>query len=311
MRIYSADDVHAALPFPRLIDALAAAFAANQEEAPVRAAFEVGLPGAPAHLLTMPAWRRGEAIGVKLVNVFPGNAARGMGSVSSLYVLFDGETGAPRGIIDGEALTNRRTAAASALASRYLSRPDSATLALVGTGHLAPHLAAAHAAVRPITRILVWGRTLDKAQATAARLQAQGLNAEAAPDLAAAVGAADIVSAATTSTVPLVLGADVKAGTHVDLVGAFTPAMRESDADLVAKAEVYVDTRAGTLAEAGDLLQPIAAGAWSKDRLRGELHDLCAGTVAGRTNADAITLFKSVGAALEDLVAARLVAGDA
>lgn len=308
MRIYSADDVHAALPFPKLIDALAAAFAANQEEAPVRAAFEVGLPGAPAHLLTMPAWRRGEAIGVKLVNVFPGNAARGMGSVSSLYVLFDGETGAPRGIIDGEALTNRRTAAASALASRFLSRPESTTLALVGTGHLAPHLAAAHAAVRPISRILVWGRSLEKAQASAARLTAQGLNAEAAPDLAAAVGAADIVSAATTSTVPLVLGADVKPGTHVDLVGAFTRTMRESDAALVAKAEVYVDTRAGTMAEAGDLLQPIAAGLWSKDLLRGELHDLCADKVRGRTDPGAITLFKSVGAALEDLVAARLVA---
>ncbi len=128
------------------------------------------------------------------------------------------------------------------------------------------------------------------------------------PILAAAVGAADIVSAATTSTVPLVLGADVKPGTHVDLVGAFTPAMRESDDALVAKAQVYVDTRAGTLAEAGDLLQPIAAGRWSKDLLRGELHELCAGTVLGRTDADAITLFKSVGAALEDLVAARLVA---
>lgn len=311
MRIHAADDVHRALAFPRLIEALAGAFAAGTVEAPVRAAYEVGQPGAPAHLLTMPAWQRGEAIGVKMVNVFPANAQRGLGAVSSLYVLFNGQTGAPEAIIDGEALTNRRTAAASALAARFLARPDSATLVLVGTGHLAPYLAAAHASVRPIRRVLVWGRSGAKAEAAAAGLRAQGLAAEAVFDLPAAVREADIVSAATTSTVPLVLGADVRPGTHVDLVGAFTPAMRESDDALVAKAQVYVDTAAGTLAEAGDLLQPIAAGAWSPERLRGDLHDLCAGRVSGRQDAAAVTLFKSVGAALEDLVAARLVAGHA
>lgn len=308
IEVYGAERVHAALPYDRLVAALARAFAAGREESPIRQAYEVGTPGAVAHLLTMPAWRRGEAIGVKLVNVFPGNAARGLGAVSALYALFDGATGLPRAVLDGEALTNRRTAAASALASTHLSRPDSRVLTVVGTGHLAPHLAAAHAAVRPIERVLVWGRSPERAAKTAAGLAAQGLRAEPAADLSAAVAEADIVTAATTSTVPLVLGRDVRPGTHVDLVGAFTPAMRESDDALVAGAAVYVDTLAGALAEAGDLLQPIRAGAFSADRVLGDLHGLCSGAVAGRRSADQVTLFKSVGAALEDLVAAELVA---
>lgn len=308
IEVYGAERVHAALSYDRLVAALGRAFAAAREESPVRQVYEVGTPGVAAHLLTMPAWRRGEAIGVKLVNVFPGNAARGLGAVSALYALFDGATGLPRAVLDGEALTNRRTAAASALASTHLSRADSRVLTVVGTGHLAPHLAAAHAAVRPIERVLVWGRSPERAAKTAADLAAQGLRAEPAADLSAAVAEADIVTAATTSTVPLVLGRDVRPGTHVDLVGAFTPAMRESDDALVAAAAVYVDTLAGALAEAGDLLQPIGAGAFAADRVLGDLHGLCSGAVAGRRSADQVTLFKSVGAALEDLVAAELVA---
>ena len=301
------DAVHAALDHPCLIAALRAAFAADDVEAPTRTAHEVGTPAAPGRLLLMPAWRRGEAVGVKLVNVFPGNAGRGQGAVSAVYVLFDGVTGAPRALIDGEALTNRRTAAASALASTYLSRPDSGVLALVGTGQLSPALAQAHAAVRPIRRLLVWGRSAAKAEALAAQLRAEGLAAEPAPDLAAAVAAADIVSCATTSTEPLVLGRHVRPGTHVDLVGAFKPTMRESDDALIRAARVYVDTYAGALAEAGDLTQPIAAGLWSRDRIAGDLHELCSGARAGRTRPDEITVFKSVGASLEDLVAAALV----
>ncbi|MGH1573842.1 ornithine cyclodeaminase family protein [Methylobacterium sp. P31] len=301
--------VEAALAYPRLIAALREAFAAADVEAPVRTAYDVGTPDAPGRLLTMPAWRRGAALGVKLVNVFPGNAQRGQGAVSAVYVLFDGITGAPRALIDGEALTNRRTAAASALASTYLSRPDSTVLTLVGTGHLAPALARAHTAVRPIRRVLVWGRSADKAEALASRLTGEGLSAEPVTDLADAVAQADIVACATTSTVPLVLGRDVRPGTHIDLVGAFTPTMRESDDALIGASRVYVDAYAGALKEAGDLTQPIAAGLWSQDRIAGDLHELCSGAKAGRTEAGQITLFKSVGVSLEDLVAASLVVG--
>ncbi|MFG1397689.1 bifunctional Delta(1)-pyrroline-2-carboxylate/Delta(1)-piperideine-2-carboxylate reductase [Roseixanthobacter pseudopolyaromaticivorans] len=306
-KVFSAAQIHAALDYPSLVDALRDAFAAQKVEAPVRQAFEVGTEGASAHLLTMPAWERGVAMGVKMVTVVPGNSARGLGAVNSIYTLFDGETGAPRAILDGDALTNRRTAAASALASSYLSRPESRTLLLVGTGHLAGYLAAAHVAVRPIARILVWGRAPEKARCVADRLKGQGLDAHTVSDLKGALAQADIVSCATTSTQAIVLGADVRPGTHVDLVGAFTPAMRESDDALIAASAVYVDTRAGALAEAGDLRLAMASGAWSAERLKGDLSDLCTGRVPGRTGGDEITLFKSVGAALEDLTAARLV----
>lgn len=306
-RFYSTKDIEAALDYPRLVAALRAAFAAYDEPMPVRNAFEVGTPEAPGHLLTMPAWERGKAIGTKLVTVFPANAALGLGAVASLYVLFDGANGQPRAILEGDALTNRRTAAASALAASYLAREDARTLLLVGTGHVCAHLAEAHRAVRPIERILVWGRTPERAETLVARLRESGVEAEVVSDLSDAVGRADIVSCATTSTVPLVMGADVKPGTHVDLVGAFAPHMRESDDALVQMASVFVDTRAGALAEAGDLLQPIKAGHWSADRILADLHDLVTGKHPGRRTADEITLFKSVGAAIEDLAAARLV----
>jgi ornithine cyclodeaminase/alanine dehydrogenase-like protein (mu-crystallin family) len=308
LRHYTAAEVEAGLDYPRLIDALDDAFRRGGEPMPVRRAYEVGAEDAPGHLLTMPAWERGRRLGVKLVSVFPRNAERGLGAVSSLYVLFDGRTGVPRALIDGEALTNRRTAAASALASRYLSRPDSRTLLLVGTGHVAAHLPQAHRAVRPIERVLVWGRSPERARDLAAGLSQRGFDATPVADLPAAMAQADIVSCATTSRAPIVLGRDLTPGTHLDLVGAFTAAMRETDDEAVRRARVYVDTRAGALAEAGDLLQPAAGGAWSTDAIVGDLHDLASGARPGRGGAEEITLFKSVGAAIEDLVAAGLLA---
>lgn len=307
LRNFSGDDVHAALDYASLIEALREAFRQGGEAMPVRQAYDVGFGGAAAHLLTMPAWQRGKTLGVKLVTVFPQNATRGLGAVSSLYVLFDGETGVPRALIDGEALTNRRTAAASALASTYLSRPDSSTLLMVGNGHLAHHLPQAHAAVRPIDKVLVWGRNGERAAALVQKLIAKGLAATAVSDLDAAVAQADIISCATTSTEALVKGRLLRPGTHVDLVGAFTPQMRECDDDTVRRANVFVDTRAGALKEAGDILQPMAAGLFTADGIRGDLHDLTSSAVVGRGNNDEITLFKSVGAAIEDLAAASLL----
>ncbi len=307
LRNFTAGDVHAALDYTSLIEALRVAFRNGGEAMPVRQAYDVGFGGAPAHLLTMPAWQRGKSLGVKLVTVFPQNATRGLGAVSSLYVLFDGETGVPRAMIDGEALTNRRTAAASALASTYLSRPDSSTLLMVGTGHLAHHLPEAHAAVRPIEQVLVWGRNGERAAALVKKLVAKGLAATSVSDLDAAVGRADIVSCATTSTEALVKGRLLRPGSHVDLVGAFTPQMRECDDDTMRRANVFVDTRAGALKEAGDILQPIATGAITADAIRGDLHDLASGAVVRRGDDSEITLFKSVGAAIEDLTAASLL----
>lgn len=296
--------VHAALPWPALVDALAAAFALGAE-APLRSSHAVTPAG--DRLLVMPAWRGGGDLGVKIVTVFPGNAARGLASVSALYLLLDGATGHPRAIVDGEALTLRRTAAASALASRLLSRADAATLVVVGTGALAPYMAQAHCAVRPIDKVLVWGRNGARASSVAGELRDRGLAAAPAHDLEAAVRIADVVTCATTSREPLIHGAWVRPGTHVDLVGAFTPEMRECDDELVAASFVYVDTYAGALAEGGDLVQPLAAGRIARSHVRAELAELVRGERPGRRDAAAITLFKSVGTALEDLAAAALV----
>jgi ornithine cyclodeaminase len=299
----SADEVHAALEWRALVDSLREAFRIGADT-PVRSSYPVTSNG--DRLLLMPAWDGG-SIGIKIVTVFPGNRARGLASVAALYLLLDGGTGHPLALIDGEALTLRRTAAASALASTYLARPDSTCLLVVGTGALAPYMAAAHCAVRRIERVLVWGRSGEHARAATARFVRDGLPAEPCADLVAGLAVADIVTCATTAREPIVRGASVRPGTHVDLVGAFTPEMRESDDELIARAEVFVDTFAGALKEAGDLVPLIAAGVIPREHARAELADLVTGRHAGRGSGAAITLFKSVGTALEDLCAARLV----
>lgn len=307
-RLLDAAALAALLDDPALIGALEDAFRRGLR-APVRHHHAVPRPGRePADLLIMPCWDPGAFTGVKLVHVCPGNEALGLPTVQGLYVLFHGPTGTPRAVLDGTELTLRRTAAASALASRFLSRPDSATLAMFGAGALAPHLIRAHAAVRPIRRVLLWNRTRGRAEALARTLRRQGRFPEVrvVEERGEALAEADIVSCATRSTEPLVEGRHVRPGTHVDLVGAYRPDLREGDVELFAKAELYVDTREGALAEAGDLLAAIAAGALRAEDIRGDLYDLCAGRVKGRTDPDAVTVFKSVGSAVEDLAAAVL-----
>jgi ornithine cyclodeaminase len=306
LRFYSADEVHAALDWKRLVDALAAAFAAGAQ-VPLRHAHRLG---ETETLLLMPAWRevRG-GLGVKIVTVMPGNAARGAATVNALYVLLDRASGEPRAVIDGEALTLRRTAAASALAARHLARDDSTNLLVVGTGKLAPFMARAHCALRPqLVRVRVWGRRAEAAQTLAQVLRDEGLPAEAATDLQAAVRDADIVTCATTAAAPIVHGAWLAPGTHLDLVGGFTRAMREADDAAVARARIFVDTYAGALAEAGDLVSPLERGVIARARIEAELAELVRGEKPGRHSADEITLFKSVGTALEDLAAAELIA---
>jgi ornithine cyclodeaminase/alanine dehydrogenase-like protein (mu-crystallin family) len=300
--------VSAALPYPALISALRQAFC-DDIQAPTRHVHTVSKEDRTV-LLLMPTWHPESSMGVKLVTVSPSNPARQLPTVHSVFILFDTRTGVPVAMIDGEELTLRRTAAASALASTYLSRSDSATLLVVGTGKLAPYMAAAHCAARPIRNIRVWGRSPEKAEHTARQISAcdlpQHVSVQAAGDLEAAVRSADIVSCATTSTVPIVLGQWVRSGTHIDLVGGFKPDMREVDDALIKSAAVFVDTKSGTLAEAGDLLQAIESGAFSPDAIAAELADLSSGRHNGRNSPEQITLFKSVGTGIEDLCAANL-----
>jgi ornithine cyclodeaminase/alanine dehydrogenase-like protein (mu-crystallin family) len=294
--------IEAATPWPRLIEALKAAFA-SPHRAPDRHIHEIEVPGAPpATALLMPAWIEGEVYGVKLANIFPGNGALGLPAVSSMYVLFDGQTGQLKATMDGGALTLRRTAATSALASTYLSRPDSRRLLMVGTGRMAPMLIAAHRAVRPIETVFVWGR--DRARTATLARQVGG---EAVAELRSILGEADIVSAATLSRAPLIEGAYLNPGAHLDLVGAYAPSMRETDGEAIARSRVFIDTPGGARAEAGDLIQAIAEGQFDWDQVAGDLAGLVMGRDQGRQGAEEITLFKSVGAAIEDLAAARLV----
>jgi ornithine cyclodeaminase len=301
-----AQQVAHALPWAQLIDALRRALLTGDTTSPPRLQYDMQHmnAGVPT-LLLMPAWSPTLGVGSKLVTVYPNNARVGLPSVQGLYVLMEPNTGRPQAVLDGGELTARRTAAASALASRYLSRADSHCLVMVGTGRLSQHLPAAHAQLRPIDRVWVWGRSHPRAEQAAQGLRAQGMNAEAAPSLEEAVEQADIVSCATLSHEPLVRGDWLRPGTHVDLVGAYTPAMRETDARVFERAHaVWCDTREGALREAGDILQAIEAGAFDADRLAGDLAALCRAESARRP--EDITVFKSVGMAVEDLAAANL-----
>jgi ornithine cyclodeaminase len=308
MRLIGPSEVHATLDYEQLIEALRQMFRTGCT-VPVRHHHTVPVGGGreDATLLLMPAWQDGKNIGVKLVTVFPSNGEVGLPAVMGAYLLLDGETGNPRAMIDGPALTIRRTAAASALAASYLARPDAERLLMVGTGALAPHLIEAHARVRPICNVLVWGRDLEKAEKLAHRLNRRNLKVAATDDLAGAVRGAHVISCATLSKEPLIKGEWLPLGVHLDLVGGFTPEMREADDDCISRARIFVDTREGATKEAGDIVQPLANGRLSLDDIAGDLFELTRGSRAGRRYYDQITLFKSVGTALEDLAGAKLL----
>jgi alanine dehydrogenase len=313
MRVIGGDEIHLLLNFSSLIDALRAMFR-GRCEVPARHHHRIApatADGTPGTLLIMPAWQAGRSLGIKIVTVFPDNARLpdtvlgALPTVHGTYLLLDATTGMPVALLDGTALTLRRTAAASALAADFLARPDSAVHLMVGTGALAPHLVAAHRAVRPIRETRIWGRDPQKATALAAQLAASGIAAAPVSGLEAAVAAADIITCATLAQRPLIHGAWLRPGTHLDLVGGYTPEMREADDAVIARATIYIDTEAA-LREAGDIVQPLRSGHLARERIVGDLFDLSRGICPGRREASEITLFKSVGSALEDLAAAQL-----
>jgi ornithine cyclodeaminase len=302
MRVISAQEIAGALAWPALIERIATTFRQGVE-APPRHHHAMHRPDGEATMLIMPAWETAGYIGMKMVNVFPQNASAGLPAISGLYILCEGQHGTPLACLDGSALTSWRTAAASALAARELARQDASSLLVVGTGKLAPMLIEAHATVRPIQKVRIWGRNPEKSAALADRFQDR-FDCEAVTNLESAVQATDIISCATLSTEPLIRGEWLQPGSHLDLIGAFRPTMRETDGQCLARSEVFVDTYAGALSEAGDLLQAMNEGAFSKAGVRAELAELLQGSRPGRTSDNAITLFKSVGASLEDLAAA-------
>ena len=306
MQVFSAAATRQALTFERLIPALRAMFAAGCS-VPPRQVLEIAAPGGGRLTsLIMPAWQEGRCFGVKTINIAPGNAARGLPGLHASYILYDANTGVPLALIDGDEITTRRTAAASVLAAGWLARADAGHLLVVGAGRVARLLPDAYRAVRPIDRVTVWARSVAQAEALADELRVRGIAAAAARDLEAAVGAADIVSCATLATAPLIHGRWLRAGSHLDLIGSFTPEMREADDDCFAGASLYVDTEEA-LHKSGDLLGPLSRGVFQAADVRGTLATLSRGQASGRRSANERTVFKSVGNALEDLAAAMLV----
>ncbi len=302
MKVFSAEDVARALPYGKLVEALRDGFR-SEVTAPHRMVKETG----PATtLLIMPAWNTAFT-GIKTVTVKNDNDTAIVPAVQASYLLIDNATGSPVAIMDGTELTRRRTAAAGALAADYLARKDASTLLLVGAGSLALHFARAHAAVRPIKTALIFNRTPEKALRVAEQLRGDGFATEAVSDLQSAMARADIVSGITSATGPVIKGAWIKPGTHIDLAGAYKPTSRETDGAAVGMSRVYVDTPDGALAEAGDLLMAQREGHFVWDHIQGDLFQLTRGAIKGRRTNSEVTLFKSSGTALEDLAAATMV----
>jgi ornithine cyclodeaminase/alanine dehydrogenase-like protein (mu-crystallin family) len=306
MNYLDENSVDRLLDYPGLVDALQTAHAG--QGMPETGALVMDSPAsADDKFVSLMAWAADDMIAAKLVGVFPDNMqlCPPQPTVQGIVALFDGKTGAPLLICDGGSLTRRKTAADSALGARLLSRADSQVLLVVGAGALAPHIVEAYVAVRPsLKRIIIWNRTHSRAVRLASTLEHVGVSVQAEPDLKLALAAADIVSCVTMSSAPLVRGALLRPGTHVDLIGAYAPDMREADDEVVKRAHIFVDTRTGC-ERSGEIAQPIAAGLITSSSILADLFDLCSGRHPGRTHPDEITMFKNVGGAHLDMYTAR------
>ena len=308
MRILSATDVRTALPMPEAIEAMRDAFAAvsaGTADIPLRT--HIPLPDDRGATLTMPAATRSPVrLGAKLLTVFPNNPSRKLPMIQGLVVMFDEETGRASGLLEGMTLTAIRTGAASGLATELLSKRDASSVAIIGSGTQARTQLEAVCCVRPIERVTIYSRN----DANAARFAEEmvdrtgvPVSVQVASSAAAAADGADIICTATSASDPVLASADVAAGTHVNAVGSYTPQMRELDVELLSRARIVVDQRSAALAEAGELIAAIDAGAVREEELI-ELGEIISGTRRGRLGDDEITVFKSVGLAVQDLCAA-------
>lgn len=308
MRYYSSEEIDQALDFSSLVEELRSGFTSDYF-VPTRSHVDYHNPkdNQQNTMLLMPAIKTGELAGVKIVNVSPLNTERNLPSIQGIYYLLDATTGEPKAIFDAKSLTNWRTAATSALAATYLATKEASSLLMIGTGVLAPFLVRAHQSARPIKELFVYGRSTEKAEAVIEEVGGSFESATVVEDLADAIPKADIISAATLTEEPLIYGEYLRPGQHIDLVGAFKPTRREADDEVIRRAEIYVDSLDTAPKEAGDLAIPLSKGVIDISDIRGDLFQLCKGQVLGRSSKEEITVFKCVGHALEDLVAAQLI----
>jgi len=293
--------------FLELISEIKQYFSSNEVIVPMRHHHDFPNPEVKADstLLLMPAWNPSKNAGVKIVTVSPENGQFDLPSIQGTYIYFDAIKGSIKAILEAKILTVKRTAATSALASSYLSRKDASSLLMIGTGALSINLIKAHAAVRPIKEVFIWGRNFEKATAICAILKNEKFTVTAIKTIEEKIAEVAIISCATLSKRPLVLGKYLKNGQHIDLVGAYKKDMREADDETISKAAVYVDTFQGGLKESGDIVIPLQNGTLKEEDIKADLFQLCSSQKTGRSTAKEITVFKSVGHALEDLAAAN------
>ncbi|MFG6175989.1 ornithine cyclodeaminase family protein [Halomonas sp. THAF12] len=305
MRIYASEETREALPFSRLIPVLESMFK-HGCTTPRRHIHDIGTPETPLTTLIMPAWSDVGFMGIKTVNIAPNNASKSLPGLFSTYTLYNRDTGEPVAQVDGNEITSRRTAAASALAAKFLASPSSSRLTLLGAGRVGSLIPYAYREVLPIEEVAVWDINPVASERLVMQLNQDGFKARAVEDLQMAVSWADAITCATLSTQPLVKGAWLSPGSHLDLIGSFTPSMREADTDAVVANALFIDTEEA-LEKSGDLTQPIHSGALSPDAVIGTLEDLCLRRCPTRSSQQECTVFKAVGTALEDLAAAILV----
>nr|AGT02599.1 ornithine cyclodeaminase [Strigomonas oncopelti] len=295
-----AASVAKALPMDALIARLKQAFI-DDINVPLRHNHNMG----NCTTLLMPAWDA-SYYGLKIVNIAPKNSQCGLPGLHSTYQLFESRTGKPLAVLEGNAITSRRTAGASALAASFLARKDSSILLVLGSGRVASIVPEAMKAVLPIEKVIVWNHGAEGAARLAKQLREQGFDAVATEDLESAVRSADIVSCATLSEKPIIKAEWLKPNSHLDLIGSFAPAMKETYPDCFANATVFVDTEEAPT-KSGDLLEAFKAGTLRKEDISATLQQLCRGEKPGRQSDDGRTVYKAVGTALEDLAAAVLV----
>lgn len=292
--------------FTTLITEIKKVFVSSGIKVPLRHHHDFSNPkeGVDSTLLLMPAWNPGKEAGVKIITVSPNNGKYNLPSIQGTYVYFDAQKGMVKAILSAKSLTAKRTAATSALAASFLSKKNASSLLMIGTGELSTNLILAHASVRPIKKVYVWGRTFEKAQVICNELAAENFNIKAIENISAVISKVDIISCATLSKTPLVLGKYLREGQHIDLVGAYKKEMREADDEAIQKSHVFIDTYQSGLKESGDIVIPLQNGILKESDIKADLFELCSHKKKGRQNENEITLFKSVGHALEDLAAA-------
>jgi ornithine cyclodeaminase/alanine dehydrogenase-like protein (mu-crystallin family) len=303
----SNDFINSNTNYKELVSELRQAFSANTVIVPQRHHhdFPNSQEALDSSMLLMPAWDPNDKCGVKIVTISPNNGKYGLPTIEGVYLYFESQKGQLQAILEAKSLTNKRTAAASALASDILSRKNAKSLLMVGTGALSTNLIEAHASVRAIEKVYVYGRDFQKATHVANSFTNSSFTIEPVQSIKETISEVDIISCATLSKDPLIEGKWLSAGQHLDMVGAYKVDMREADDEVLLRSSVFVDNMSSAIKETGDLAIPLMAGTIEKEDIRADLFSLCATRHRGRTKQDEITFFKSVGHALEDLIGAK------